>query len=98
MEKPGNWFATVKMWKKHPKEKKFKKWIYIFTQEITLGEFSVPTWANQSPGFSVRRTSAPNGLFHTIRRLIGYTKRLHLLKHGILLHLKFENLNFFVNC
>ena len=25
MEKPGNWFATVKMWKNNPKEKKLRK-------------------------------------------------------------------------
>ena len=46
MEKPGNLFATVKMWKKHSKEKKFKKRICIFTQKFTLGKFSVPAWAN----------------------------------------------------
>ena len=25
MEKPGDWFAIAKMWKKHPKEKNLKK-------------------------------------------------------------------------
>ena len=77
MEKPGNLFDTVKMWKKHPKEKKFKKTICIFTQKFTLGKFSVPAWANQPPGFSIRGTSTPNGLFQTIKMLMGYTKRLH---------------------
>ena len=77
MKKPGNLFATVKMWKKHLKEKKFKKRICIFTQKFTLGKFSVPAWANQPPGFSVRGTSTPNGLFQTIKMLMGYTKRLH---------------------
>ena len=98
MEKPGNLFATVKMWKKHPKEKNFKKRICIFTQKFTLGKFSVPAWANQPPGFSVRGTSTPNGLFETIKILMDYTKRLHQLKHGVLFHLKFENLELFVNC
>ena len=42
MEKPGNLFATVKILKKHPKEKTFKKRIFIFNQKFTLGKFSVP--------------------------------------------------------
>ena len=61
MEKPDNLFAAVKMWKEHPKEKNFTKRICIFTQKFTLGKFSVPAWANQPPGFSIRGTSAPNG-------------------------------------
>ena len=77
MEKPGNLFVTVKMWKKHPNEKKFKKRICIFTQKFTLEKFSVPALANQPPGFSIRETSTPNGLFQTIKMLMGYTKRLH---------------------
>ena len=76
MEKPGNLFAAVKMWKKHPKEKKNKKRTCIFIQKFTLGKFSVPAWANHAPGFSVRGTSTPNGLFQTIKKLMGYTKRL----------------------
>ena len=28
---------------------------------------------------------------------MGYTKRLHQLKHGVLFHLKFENPELFVN-
>ena len=80
MEKPGNWFATVKMWKKHPKEKKFKKRICIFTQKFTLGKLSVPAWANQSPCFFVRGTSNPNGLFQTIRM------SNDSIKHGVLFH------------
>ena len=55
MEKPGNSFATVKMWKKHPKEK------------FTLEQVSVPASANQPPGFSIRGSSTPNGLFQTIK-------------------------------
>ena len=77
MKKPGNLFAAVKMWKKHPKEKNFKKRICIFTQIFTLGKFSVPASANQPPVFSLRGTSTPNGLFQTIKMLIGYTKQLH---------------------
>ena len=95
MQKPGNWLATVKMWKKHPKEKHFKKRICIFT---TLGQFSVPAWANQPPGFSIRGISTPNGLFQTIKILMGYTKRLHQLKRDVLFYLKFDNLELFVNC
>ena len=77
MEKPGNLFATAKIRKKHPKEKKIKKRICIFTQKFTLGKFAVPASANQPPGFSVRGTSTPNGLFQTIKMLMGYTKGLH---------------------
>ena len=44
---------------------------------MTLWKFSVPAWANQPPGFSIRGTSTPNGLFQTIKMLMGYTKRLH---------------------
>ena len=87
MEKPSNWFATVKMWKNHPKGK--KSW--------SASSFSVPLCENQSPGFSVRERSTTNGLFQTIKILMGYTKRLHQLKHGVLFHLKFENPELFVN-
>ena len=62
MEKPGNLFAAVKMWKKNLKEKKFKKRICIFTQKFTPGKFSAPAWAIQPPGFSVSGTSTPNEL------------------------------------
>ena len=95
IKKPGNWFATVKMWKKHRKEKKIKKRICDFTYKFTLGQFSVPTCANQPLGFSVRRTSTLNGLFQTIKMLMGYT--IYQLKHSVLFHLKFENLKLFVN-
>ena len=94
MEKPDNSFAIVKMWKKHLKKKHFKKRICIFTEKFSLGQFSVPACANQPPGFSVRGTSTPNGLFQTIKILMGYTKRLHQLKHGILFHLNSKILNF----
>ena len=97
MEKQGNWSATVKTWKKHPKEKDFKKRICIFTEKFTLGQFSVPAWANKLPGFSLWGMSTPNGLFQTIKILLGYTKRLREKKHGLLSHLKFENLELFVN-
>ena len=62
MEKPGNLFATVKMWKKHPKEKKIKKKICILSQKFILGKFSVAAWAKQPPGFTIRGTTTPNGL------------------------------------
>ena len=98
MEKPGNWFATVKNVKnKAPERKKIKKRISIFTEKFTVGQFSVPDWANQSLGFFVRGTSTPIGLFQTIKILMSYTKRLHRLKHGVLFHLKLENLELFVN-
>ena len=76
MEKPGNLFATVKIRKKHPKEKKIKKIICISTQKFTLRKFSVFAWANPPPGFCVRGTSTLNGLFQTVKMLMGYTKRL----------------------
>ena len=97
MDKRGNWFATVKKQKRHPKEKKFKKRICIFTQKFTLGQFSVPAWAKLHLGFSVRGTSTPNGSFQTIKILMGYPKWLYQLKHGVLFHLKFENLELFGN-
>ena len=74
MEKPGN--LTSKNKKKTPERKNFKKRICIFSQKFTLGKFSVLAWSNQLPGFSVRGTSTPNGLFQTIKKLMGYTKRL----------------------
>ena len=58
-------------------ERNFKKRTCIFTQNFTLGEFSVSTCADQPPGFSVSGTSTPNGLFQTINRikiLVGYSK------------------------
>ena len=98
MKKPSNWFAAVKMWKKHPKEKKkWKKGICVFTLKFTLGEFSVPACENQPPGFSVRGTSTPNVLFQTTKILMGHTKWFHQLKHSVLFHLKFKNLKLFVN-
>ena len=101
MEKQGNWFAIVKMWKKHTnKVKILKKRICIFNQKFTLGQFPVPACANQPPGFSVSGTSTPNGLFQTInglKILLGYTKRTHQLKHGVLFRLKVESLELFVN-
>ena len=62
-----------------------------------MGQFSVHACANQPLGFSERGTSTPNVLFQTIEILMGYTKRLHQLKHGVLFHLKFENFELFVN-
>ena len=65
-----------------------------------LGKFYVPVCANQPPGFSVRENSTPNGLFQTIngvKILMGYTKRIHQLKHGVLFHLNIENLELLVN-
>ena len=83
--------------KKAPKIKKIKKRICIFTGKLTLGQFSVPACAIQPPGFSIRGTLTPNGLFQTIKILMDYTKQLHQLKHGTLFHLKFENLELFTN-
>ena len=77
MEKPVN--LTSKNKKKTPERKNFKKRICIFSQKFTLGKFSVLAWSNQLPGFSVRGTSTPNGLFQTInglKILMGHTKRL----------------------
>ena len=50
-------------------------------------------------GFSVDGSSTSVGLFQTInglKRLMGYLKRLHQLKHGVFFHLKTENLKLFV--
>ena len=60
-----------------------------------MGQFSVPACANQRPGFSIRGKSTPNGLFEMInglKILMGYTKWLYQLKHGVLFHLKIESL------
>ena len=84
------------MWKKHPKEKKKEKDVHLYFK-IHFGQFSVPACANQPLGFFVRGTLTPNGLFQTVKILLGYTKRLHQLKCGVLFHLKFENLELFVN-
>ena len=99
MEKPGNWFAIVKC-EKNTRRKDFRKRICIFTWEFTLGQFSVPACVNQLPGLSVRGTSTPNVLFQTIngiKVLMGYTKQFYQLKHGVLFHLKIENLELSVN-
>ena len=80
--------------KKTPKEKNFKKTICISTSNFTLRQFSVP--ANQPPGSSVRGTSIPIGYSKQwVKILMGYTKRLHQLKHCVVLfHLKSKILNF----
>ena len=49
MERPGNLFATIKMWKSTRKRKILRK-----------ESLSVPAWANQPPGFYVSGTSTPN--------------------------------------
>ena len=95
MKKPGSWFAPIKMWKKKPKEKK-KKRISNFTQKFTLGQFSVPAGANQHPGFFIRGTLTPNGLFEAFKISMGYSKSLDKLKYGALFHLKCENLELFL--
>ena len=99
MEKPGNWFATVKNVKNKAPErkKKLRKGSASLLKNSLWDSFLFPDWANQSLGFFVRGTSTPNGLFQTIKILMSYTKRLHRLKHGVLFHLKFENLELFVN-
>ena len=48
--------------------------------KISLWGSSVSACANQPPGFSVSRTSTPDGLFQKInglKRLASYSKRLH---------------------
>ena len=67
---------------------------------MTLGQFWVSACANQSTGFTVIGLSNPNGLFQAInglKRLTGYSKRLHQLHHGVLFHLQMENFNVFIN-
>ena len=88
--------SAVKMLKNTWMKKTLRtKSLHLYSK--ILGQFSVPARANQPPGFPVRGTSTPNGLFQTIKILMGYTIWLHQLKHGVLLHLNFENLELFVN-
>ena len=66
---------------------------------MTLGKFSVSAGANQPTGFFVNGSLTPNGLFQTInglKQLMGYSKWLHQVEHGVLFHLKIENLELFV--
>ena len=68
------------MKKKHPKKKNLRKGSASLLKNSLKIHFSVPACANKPPGFSVRRTSTPNGLFQTInglKILMGHTKRLH---------------------
>ena len=65
-----------------PEERNFKKSISIFTENLTLVQFSVSACANKPTGFSVNGSPIPNGLFQTInglKQLIGYSKSLHQL-------------------
>ena len=65
-----------------------------------MGQFSDSACANQPAAFAVNGTSAPNWLFQTInglKRLMGYSERLHQPLHGVLFHLKIGNLQLFVN-
>ena len=65
MEKPENWFSIVKKWKKRQKKQKLRKITCTVTQNITLRqELSLPVGANQLPGLSVCRISAPYGLIY----------------------------------
>ena len=52
---------------------------YIFTKNLTLGQFLVYTCANQLRAFSICETSTPNGpfqIFNGLKRLVTYSKRL----------------------
>ena len=56
-----------------------------FKKKNTKMHFS----ANQPPGFSTNGTSSSNGLFQItngLKRLAGYSKRLHKLLHGALFY------------
>ena len=65
-EKPGNWFAIVKMWRR----KKFYKKVSASLLKIWFWEFSVSACANQATGFSMNGLSTPNRLFQTINGLL----------------------------
>ena len=59
--------CIAKMWEKHLKKKVRKGPASLL--KISLWGSSVSACANQPPGFSVSRTSTPNGLFQTIKIL-----------------------------
>ena len=68
MEKPGKWFAIIKIWEKDLH-------LYLRFPSGTVFSFCLC-----KSGFSISRTSTPNGLFQTINELkvlIGYSKWLH---------------------
>ena len=60
MEKPGNWFATAKMWEKHLKKREIlRKGPASLLRFYSGTIFSFCLW---KPGFSVSGTLAPDGL------------------------------------
>ena len=46
MEKPGNWFAITIVRITPQEERNVKKSIWIFTEKLTLGQFSISACAN----------------------------------------------------
>ena len=84
--------------KKTPeRKKKLRKGSASLFKNSLWDSFQFLLVANRPPGFSLGRISTLNVLSQTIKILMGYTKRHHQLKHGELIHLKFENLELFVN-
>ena len=70
--------CIAKMSEKHLKKKVKKGPASLL--KISLWGSSVSACANESPGFSVREASTPNGLFQIInglKRLVSYSKRFH---------------------
>ena len=58
-------------------------------EEINFKKKTCIFSANQPPGFSANGTSSSNGLFQItngLKRLAGYSKRLHKLLHGALFY------------
>ena len=102
MEKSSNWFAVSKKCDNNTgiREKIWETYLPLHLKYDSGTVFSSSACVNQPTSFSVTESSTPNGLFQTInwlKRLMGYSKRLHQLYHGVLFHLKMENLEVFVN-
>ena len=76
MEKPGNWFATLKMGKKHPKEKKIRKGFASLLKNSLWDSFQ----------FLLMQINVLVSPTQTIKILMGSTKLLHHQKHGVLFH------------
>ena len=65
MEKPGNWFAIVKKWRRR---KAFKeKYLHLYLKFESGTVFRA--CANQATGYSVHGSPTSNGLFQTINGL-----------------------------
>ena len=79
MEKPGHWFAIAKMWEKHLKRKEILRKGPNLYLEFHSGTAFIPAYANQPPWFLCKHKINSNGLFQIIRvkKLMGYSKRLH---------------------